>query len=382
MRYSSVEPFLESKATSTGPLQVRFQGDLSKTGLHAGEVLTFRDPYRDNVGAFIDQSRDVALDAVDLYYMHGLGVVSQYSENLAFTSVHIRPSPGSGRVVSAFADCFHFSGCKGSILLDSCYTNGSHDDAVNIHGTHLRIVSMGGAAGSSGAATGRVLRVRFMHSQTWGFKAFYPGDSIAYIDPQTLLPRGYGVVLRARLIDPRELELVLAGGPPDSLRVGDCVENISWTPDVTIRHCRFERTNTRGVLVTTRRKVLIEDNTFYHTGMYAILIADDALSWFESGAVRDVTIRRNRFIGCGYNTAPDDYVIAVAPENRKIVAGAFVHHNIRIEDNEFDTRDGLLLTARSVDGLTFLHNRVVVQGETRRSPFRIADCANVQLQDL
>ncbi len=216
-----------------------------------------------------------------------------------------------------------------------------------------------------------------MHQQTWGFMAFYPGDSIAYVDPQTLLPIGYGIVRSARLIDRREIELSLNADPPDSVRVGHCVENISWTPEVTIRHCRFERTNTRGILVTTCRKVLIEDNTFFHTGMYAILIADDALGWYESGPVRDVTIRRNRFIGCGYNLGSDDYVIAIAPETRKIVAGAFVHHNIRIEDNEFDTPNGLLLTARSVDGLTFLHNRIVVHGETKRSPFphqRLREC--------
>ncbi len=384
-----------------GPLQVRFQGDLGKTGLRAGEVLTFRDPYRDNVGVFIEQSRDVVLDNVDMYYMHGLGIVSQYSQNLRFIGVHIAPRPGSGRIVSAFADCFHFSGCKGSILLDSCSTKGSHDDAVNIHGTHLRIVYMAAAAGRAGAAVSvaasgggaaaapsdaKTVRVRFMHHQTWGFKAFYPGDSIAYINPRTLLPMGYGVVRTARLLNPREMELGLVAPPPRAVHMDDCIENISATPEVTIRHCRFERTNTRGVLVTTRRKVLIEDNTFYRTGMYAILIADDALSWYESGAVRDVTIRHNRFIGCGYNSAPDDYVIAIAPENKEVVAGAFVHHNIRIEDNEFNTRDGLLLTAKSVDGLTFLHNRIVVHEETgreaRRPPFRIADCANVQLQDL
>ncbi len=282
MRYSSVEPFLSSKATSMGPLQVHFQGDLGKTGLHAGEVLTFRDPYRDNVGVFIEQSRDVVLDNVDMYYMHGLGIVSQYSQNLRFIRVHIAPRAGSGRIVSAFADCFHFSGCKGSILLDSCSTRGSHDDAVNIHGTHLRIVSMAATvAAPSGAKT---VRVRFMHHQTWGFKAFYPGDSIAYINPRTLLPTGYGVVRSARLINPREMELGLAARPPRAVHMDDCIENISATPEVTIRHCRFERTNTRGVLVTTRRKVLIEDNMFYRTGMYAILIADDALSWYESGA--------------------------------------------------------------------------------------------------
>ncbi|GGB02180.1 solute:sodium symporter family transporter [Puia dinghuensis] len=371
MRYSSFQPFLESRAIGVGPFRVHFQGDFSRAGLHAGDVLTFRDPYRDNVGALIEQSRDVMLDNVDMYYMHGLGIVSQYSENLSFKGVRIAPRQGSGRIVSAFADCFHFSGCKGRILLDSCWTKGSHDDAVNIHGTHLRIVS-----------TARTLRVRFMHPQTWGFQAFYPGDSIAYINPQTLLPIGYGIVRSVRLISRREIDLQMETAPPASIRIGDCIENITWTPEVTIRHCRFERTNTRGVLVTTRRKVLIEDNTFYKTGMHAILIADDALSWFESGPARDVTIRRNRFIGCGYNSAADDYVIAVAPENRKSIAGDFVHHDIRIEDNDFDTLNGLLLSARSVDGLTFLHNRVVVHGETRRPPFHITDCVHVQLQDL
>jgi Right handed beta helix region len=370
MRYSSFEPFLSSKAKGIGALRVSFRGDFSKAGLHVGEVVTVRDPYRDGVGGFIETSRDVLLDDVDLYYMDGLGIVSQYSENLVFKGVRVAPRQGSGRIISAFADCFHFSGCRGSILLDSCCTKGSHDDAVNIHGTQLRIVSI---------SDSKMLRVRFMHPQTWGFEAFHPGDSIAYINPQTLLPTGYGVVRSAALIDPREIALGLAAGPPDSVHLGDCIENISWTPEVTIRHCRFERTNTRGVLVTTRRKVLIEDNTFYHTGMYAILIADDALSWYESGAVRDVTIRRNRFLGCGYNSAPDDYVIAIAPENREVVAGAFVHHNIRIEDNAFDTRDGLLLTARSVDGLTFLGNRAIVHGDAKRPPFRIVDCANVRL---
>ncbi|HEV2479477.1 MAG TPA: right-handed parallel beta-helix repeat-containing protein [Puia sp.] len=384
MRYASVGSLLESKAVALGASRVRFLGDFRKTGLHAGEVLTVRDPYRDNVGALIDESRDVTLDHVNMYYMHGLGIVSQYSADLRFNGVRIAPRRGSGRIVSAFADCFHFSGCRGSILLDSCLTSGSHDDAVNVHGTHLRIVgASGGASASAGgdmAASARTLRVRFMHPQTWGFPAFYAGDSIAYVDPQTLLAKGYGIVTNARMIDRREIELELANAPPDSLPVNACVENLTWTPAVTIRHCRFERTNTRGVLVTTRRKVVIEDNTFYHTGMAAVLITDDALSWFESGPVRDVTIRRNRFVGCGYNSVPDDYVIAVAPENRKIVPGEFVHHNIRIEDNSFETSDGLLLSARSVDGLWFLHNRVVVRSGHPRSPYRITDCSNVQLQ--
>lgn len=64
-----------------------------------------------------------------------------------------------------------------------------------------------------------------------------------------------------------------------------------------------------------------------------------------------------------------------------VVPGAYVHHHIRIEDNEFDTGDGLLLTARSVEGLWFLRNRVIVHG-VRRPPYRIVDCGDVRLQNL
>jgi hypothetical protein len=223
-----------------------------------------------------------------------------------------------------------------------------------------------------------------MHAQTWGFDAFFPNDSIAWVDPNSLLPIGLGVVANARMLDRREIELQLRTPLPTSLQIGDCIENITWTPEVIIRHCRFEHTNTRGILVTTRRKVLIEDNTFFRVGMHAILIADDARNWFESGPVTDVTIRGNHFIDCGYNSAPDNYVIAIAPENRKVEPGAFVHRNIRIEDNEFKTSSSLLLSARSVDGLTFIHNRLVhsdfLPQDSARSPFRITDCRNVVLE--
>jgi|GEM_PF-316810 len=424
MHYSSMEPFLQSRATTIAPSLVRFQGDFSKIApnndtlpgnalsgnalpgntLRNDDVLTIRDPYRDNVGALIANSRDINLDNLDMYYMHGLGIVSQFSADLRFKNIQIAPRPGSGRIVSAFADCFHFSGCKGEILLDSCHTMGSHDDAVNVHGTHLRIVAIGSALQTSAAsptstisptATAKTLRVRFMHPQTWGFPAFFAGDSIAYINPQTLLPIGYGVVQNTREINRREQELQLEQIPPDSVHIGDCLENLSWTPAVTIRHCRFERTNTRGVLVTTRRKVLIEDNIFYKTGMHAILIADDALGWYESGPVGDVTIRRNRFIGCGYNSAPDDFTIAIAPDNKTTLPGAFIHHNINITGNDFDTPNGLLLTARSVDGLSFLDNHIIVRNNASlrnnatvphkapdTSPFRITACTNVHLQNV
>lgn len=40
------------------------------------------------------------------------------------------------------------------------------------------------------------------------------------------------------------------------------VENVTWTPEVLIRNNYFSRIPTRGILVTTRRKVVIEKNIF------------------------------------------------------------------------------------------------------------------------
>ena len=374
MKYSSFKPFLESRAVKTAPQSVTFTGDFSKSEFHRGDILTIRDPYRDNCGGFINLSRNVRLEEVKMYFMHGLGIVSQFSENLSFLKVDAAPRKISGRIIASFADCFHFSGCRGTILIDSCLTSGSHDDPVNVHGTHLKIVTK---------EPGNKLIVRFMHHQTYGFPPFFAGDSIEFVNPQTLLPLGFAKLRKATLVNNREMELEPDGKIPENVSTGDCIENITWTPEVIIRNSRFERTNTRGLLLTTRRKILIEHNTFYHTGMHAILIANDASEWFESGPVHDVTIRNNLFEGCGYNSAPEGYTIAINPENHELVPGKMVHRNIRIENNIFKVEDSPVLTARSVDNLRFTNNQIIFTGIQPAAglpaAFKLTACKKVEI---
>jgi hypothetical protein len=376
MEYGSFTPFLKAQATQTACGEIRFTGDFSKTNYRVGDVLTMRDTYRDNSGAFICQSKNIRLENVKMHYMHGLGIVSQFSENITLFKVEAVPRENSGRVISSFADCFHFSGCKGLILLDSCRTSGSHDDPMNVHGTHLQIAA---------TDANNKLTVKFMHHQTYGFEAFFSGDSIAFVNPQTLMPLGCAKLKSARLVDKRTMELEVEGTLPEGAKIGYCVENLTWTPEVIIRNSRFERTNTRGLLLTTRRKVLIDNNTFYRTGMHAILIANDASSWFESGAVHDVTIRNNVFEDCGYNSAPGNYVIAIAPENHQLVDGYYVHRNIRIENNVFKVYDLPLISARSTDGLLIRNNTILksafMEPAGNKVSFQLTACKNVILQN-
>lgn len=61
--------------------------------------------------------------------------------------------------------------------------------------------------------------------------------------------------------------------------------------------------------------------------MAAILVADDASGWYESGPVFNLTIRGNTFIECA---VPN---IMIKPEIKRFDKP--VHRGIRIENNKF-----------------------------------------------
>jgi hypothetical protein len=371
MHYTSFNPFLKSKAIETKPFSVLFKGDFKNNSLKPGDVITVRDPYRDNCGAFISRSKNIALENINMHYMHGLGIVSQFSENISLLKVRVAPRENSGRIISSWADCFHFSGCRGKISLDSCFTSGAQDDPVNIHGTHLQVVNV--------LETNKI-KVRFMHHQTYGFEAFFAGDSIGFINPKTLLREGSARLKSATLVNHYEMELETESPLPESAMVGNCVDNLSWYPEVSIKNCRFERTHTRGILITTSKRSVIENNSFYKTGMFPVLIADDASSWFESGPVHDVLIRNNLFEECGSEGGN----IMIAPENHELVERQSVHQNIRITGNTFKLSGSNALSARSVDKLVFNDNKIIYvnknAGQNRGPLVTLTACKNVQVE--
>ena len=112
--------------------------------------------------------------------------------------------------------------------------------------------------------------------------------------------------------------------------------------------------------MTTHRPVRITDNEFIKCPLPAILIADDARSWYESGAVTDVLIARNRFVEC---STP---AISIAPEAE--LSSRMVHSNIRIIDNTFISPEPVKISAYSVNGLTVKDNRFITpDGKPQKS---------------
>ena len=270
--YSTWDPFFNSRAEIVAPLTVKFTGDFSKFKADTGDVLTIRDRYRDFVGAFQNRSKNISLHNINMYSMHGLGIVSQFCENLEYDSVFVEPEKGSGRVIASSSDGMHFSGCRGQITINHCRFNGMHDDPVNVHGTHLKVKEI---------ISPTTLMLRFMHPRLMVLP-FIPGD-VAYLHSKSLQIFANGVIKSASMLNEREVLVELQEPVSPELQIDDALENISWTPALHISNSRFEGTLTRGTLVTTRRKVVIENNVYYRTGMQAILIENDASGWYESG---------------------------------------------------------------------------------------------------
>ncbi len=322
------------------PFRVRAHG---KHRFQTGRIYQDRNPFRDCAGVFTQHSRDIVWRDVHFRFIHGMGVINQFSENLTFDGVVFAPAAGSGRSTAAWADCIQASGCRGNVIIRNCTFQGAHDDAINIHGTHLRVVG-------SDPAT-RSVMVRFMHDQTFGFEAFFAGDEIEFVRWDSLETYAPNRVVRTELVDPHHMTLVLDHDLPENLAENDVVENVTWTPSAHISGNVVRHIPTRGFLVTTRRPVVIEDNDFHATHMPGILIENDASGWFESGAVRDMRIRNNRFYHCGQ--------AAIRIHPRHSVPNPAVHENIRIEGNEIHVRHGAAaVIATGVSGLHVTKNTI------------------------
>jgi hypothetical protein len=350
-----------------------------------GLVHQMRLTTRDHSGVLVLHSTDVHLERLRMHFLHGLGVVAQLSENITLRSVVFRTPRGTGRSSAGFADFVHLSGVAGEVLIQDCVFDGPHDDPVNIHGTYLPVV---------GRPADDTLEVAYSHPETAGFPQFFAGDKVEIVGTDTLLPVISGLTV-AEVDGPsgrdhdRDLYRMAVRftqplppgiGPADGSGsgAGFALENTTYTPRVNISGCRFVNVPTRGILVTTRGPVLIEGNRFEGMTMASIYVSGDAAEWFESGPVRDVTIRDNIFL------RPSGPAILIDPHVRTRDPERPVHHGVTIEGNTFLADDVTVLAARSTGGLRVERNRVhslTVAGVRTEPLFRIEDSPGARLSE-
>ncbi len=295
--------------------------------LPAGSILQTRNIIRDQTGSLFQRCKNLIFDSLRIKFMHGLGMVSQFCENVTYANCNFLPK--EGRTIASTADFFQFSGCKGDLIVENCKAQGAHDDYINVHGTHLQIVEKDEDEQS--------IVVRFMHAESWGFQAFDANDRIEFIKWDTLIPFASAKVLDFVRLNDTDIRLFLDCPIPDIELNKDVVENATWTPNLYVRSNYFGSTAGRGILCTTRGEVIIENNTFHRLWGPALLIEDDCNFWFESGYTNEIVFKNNRIWGCDYGPTFDGApVIRYTPKVMNESSNQFVHGKLTLTGNTFE----------------------------------------------
>jgi hypothetical protein len=316
-----------------------------------GNLLVLRHSERDHAGIFVTDSRNVRIENVEMYHNCGLGVLSQYSENLTFVNVNCVPNEKKGRILSGHDDGFQYSNCKGDVVVENCTFHGLMDDPINVHGTSVRIMER---------LSDNSLRCKMMHHQSVGFHWGHPGDTVGFIENKSMQTIAKGVIKSFTKINKELFDVAFETAIPKEIVAENAIENLTWTCNVFITDSYFKSCRARGLLISTPGKVIIRGNIFESSGS-AILIAGDANQWFESGAVQDVLITKNVFKAPCLTTMYQfcEGVISIVPEIPQKSDKTLFHRNIVITDNEFHLFDYPILYALSVENIEFSDNRLI-----------------------
>lgn len=310
-----------------------------------------------SVGIQLNRGRDVVLRNISLYHVLSMGVIGFRSENIQLQQVNVMANTSKGRVFSAIADGFHFSTCSGLIKINQCTHSGQADDFVNIHGAYFRIAAREDDHTIRTAAKGRGNEIG---------QLIAAGEELCFIDSLTMQRSAPITVTSVQpLYTNKQLTgyVITCKQPlPAHINTGCFAENITWTPEVIITNCRFLKKNrARGLLITTPKKVLIENN-YFNTAGAAILIEGDINYWYESGATRNILIRKNVFEHC-FTSPWGQATITITPSVHPASASSPAYHsNIVIQDNRFTQSTLPVLYARSVEGLVFSRNKLAFEG--------------------
>ena len=339
-----------------------------------GTVVAMRGWGRPTPGIFMSHDVNTSLLDVKVHYAEGMGLLAQLCEDITLDGFGVcLKGDNDPRYFTTQADATHFSGCKGKIVSKNCLYEGMMDDAINVHGTYLKVIKR---------VDDHTLIGRYMHDQSWGFEWGRPGDDVQFVRSETMELIGKQNQITAirpydkgEIRGAREFSITFkeAIDPAINEKSGFGIENLTWTPEVLFAGNTIRNNRARGTLFSTPKKTVVEDNLFDHTSGTAILLCGDCNGWFETGACRDVTIRRNRFINALTNMFQfTNAVISIYPEIPNLKDQQKYFHGgkdggIVIEDNEFDTFDAPILYAKSVDGLIFRNN--VIKTNTEFKPF-------------
>ena len=365
-----------TKATPAGENRVRLQNATKALPPIGSIMATYgRGPTNRLAQAIhVADSLNTYIENVTVYAAGGMALIAERSENIRLNGFVVTST--EERTMATRADATHFLGCKGLIHLENCRLEHMLDDGINVHGAYIKIVEYMGK---------NTFLCEISHRQQCGLTFAEAGDQVMITSRETVLPLFETSVESVRVLNEQRL-LITVSQVPEVMPDGPLsMENLTWYPNVVMKKNIIRDNRARSALITTKGKVLIEDNHF-SSQMHGILIEGDNNSWYESGGVRDVTITNNTFenIGYGDDTRYPLYASPLLrPEQR--LGDQKYHRNIRFTNNRIKSFNGHFVHARSVKGLTITGNTIELSTDypagSKRASIELDYCEDITIEN-
>ena len=319
----------------------------SKSFYEVGEAMTINlEEMRERHCFYAGYSDGVTIEDVTIRRGAGMGVLGMVTDNITVKGLKTDRS-FHGNLFSLTADAMHFINCSGKLQILDCDVNAFMDDVCNIHGTYNIVESV----------TDDGITVRYGHEAHARQRQYKKGDILHIINNETL-----DEVATAKFVS---LEEITDDGMKYFLKLEDVsklsaikngffVENPDRMPEVLVKGNKF------GMYphfrISGAKKMVCEDNYLYGF-QKAFFVCDLAVYWYESGRVKDLTIRNNIFD----NTSKPDYgeFISVGVSGFNFADAPTIHDGITIENNKFYGVKSRVLLSGGVKNLKFTGNTVL-----------------------
>jgi hypothetical protein len=201
--------------------------------------------------------------------------------------------------------------------------------------------------------------VRRVHGQQQGFRFAAAGDSIRLSDMASLKPYAALKVKSVLYLNAEYMEITFTEKLRGILQPGSVADNLTWQADLHMSHTTVRRNRARSILISTGGDVMVENNDFQTCTFASILFEGDGTFWHESGPVRNVVIRNNRFRDFGLASGNAPLIQCSARVAFRGAPTHYYHRNILIENNTCEVFGRTVANIAFVDGFVFRGNRIL-----------------------
>lgn len=316
-----------------------------------GQFLTIKHERRFVPGIALDHSAGLLLKDLNILAAGTMGVVAQYCSDIRLDHVVTAVEEGSDRMVSTNADSTHFVGCTGQLLVENCRFEQQLDDAFNVHGNYLDIEVI---------ENDTTVMAKIGHFQQVGVFGLELGSRIMLLDRATLLDEQVLTLKSKEILNNQYVRLTFAERIVTKEGRSYSLEDMDMYPTIIFRNNTVRKNRARGILLTSRKPILIENNRFETEGA-AIKISGDTNHWHESGAISELIIRNNYI--ASYNDVWGRAIIDIDPEMVEFEQGRYYHNRIIVEGNTIEIDNRPLFYGQSFKSLLLKNNTFIMKNE-------------------